>query len=89
MRHMKKVTIPGRIEDRINFVTCDLCGKKIEEKTYVVDEVEVRHKIGSSYPDGGSGEETIVDLCGDCFDTKLIPWLSSQGVKPQTNEWDW
>jgi len=89
MKHMKKVDVPATTRDAVDFVTCDLCGAKIEEGRNDVNEIEVRHKTGSSFPEGGIGEETSVDMCGKCFDEKLVPWLRSQGAEPRTEDWDW
>lgn len=89
MKHMKTVEVPATTREEVDFVTCDLCGAKIEGRGYDVDEVEVRHKTGSNYPEGGSGDETAVDMCGKCFDEKLVPWLRSQGAEPRTEDWDW
>ena len=89
MKHMKTVSVPASTREIVEFVSCDLCGAKIKSKDFDVDEVEVRHKTGCSYPEGGSGEEVSVDMCGKCFDGKLVPWLRSQGVEPNTREWDW
>ena len=46
-------------------------------------------KTGSNYPEGGSGEETTIDICPDCFKDKLIPWVESFGGKPTVKEWNW
>lgn len=90
MKHTKLIQVPVTTRTIIYAVTCDLCGMEIKlEEEYTVNEVEVRHKVGSNYPEGGSGEETSVDMCGKCFDEKLIPWLISQGAKPNTEDWDW
>lgn len=89
MKHMKTVEVPATTRDVVNFVACDLCGAKISVRGYEIDEVEVRHKTGNNYPEGGSGNETSVDMCGKCFDKKLVPWLRSQGVEPRTEDWDW
>jgi hypothetical protein len=90
MKHMESVTIPAREEKRLDFITCDMCGERIESgDAYEVNEVEIRHKTGYSYPEGGSGQEVLVDLCAKCFDDKLVPWLRSQGVNPRVEDWDW
>jgi hypothetical protein len=58
-----------------------------------VDECEVRvyvkHRDGENYPEGGSGTEVEIDMCPECFKTKLIPWLESQGVVVQRKDWEW
>jgi hypothetical protein len=90
MKHLKTVQVPASTRDVVDHVSCDLCGREIiEREFYKVDEVEIRHKTGASYPDGGSGEETSVDMCGKCFDEKLVPWLRAQGVAPRTEPWEW
>lgn len=88
MKHMKTVGVPATTKEVVDFVSCDLCGAKLGESRYDIDEVIVRHKTGSNYPEGGSGEETSVDMCGRCFDEKLLPFLRSQGADPRTEEWD-
>ena len=89
MKHTKTVTVPAREETVTEKVTCDLCGNEIKKERGNAENVEVKHTTGSSYPDGGMGEEVSVDLCGTCFDTKLIPWLTEQGAVPATREWDY
>lgn len=90
MKHLKTIQIPATTREVVDHVSCDLCGAKISQNLdYVVEEVEVRHKTGAAYPDGGSGEETSVDMCGKCFDEKLVPWLRSQGAKPCAKDWEY
>jgi hypothetical protein len=87
MKHIKNVEVPAHTRKVVDFVTCDLCGGVIKTYRYEVDEVEIMHRTGDEFPEGGSGEETTVDMCGECFDTKLLPWLLEQGAKPETKEW--
>lgn len=72
---------------------CDLCGKTTARnwgaKRFEVAETEVRLRTGENYPDGGSGQETTVDVCPTCFKEKLIPWVESLGGKPTVEQWDW
>ena len=72
---------------------CDLCGKTTKSEwkngSFDATETEIRLRTGSSYPEGGGGEETEIDICPDCFTSKLIPWVQAQGGKPTTKEWDW
>ena len=88
MKHMKTVEVPATTRKVVARVTCDLCGAPIVERGRDVSEIEVRHKSGWSCPDGGDGKEVSADLCGPCFDGKLIPWLRSQGAEPRTETWD-
>lgn len=78
---------------------CDLCGAKAKRQNswgdgwYDVNETEVsvtvKQREGESYPEGGSGTEYEVDICPECFRTKLVPWLISQGAKIQEKDWDY
>lgn len=88
MKHTTTVIIPAKIIQEVDKTTCDLCNEEIQYKRYSADEVVIKRRTGDSYPEGGSGEEVEVDMCGDCFDKKLIPWLKSQGVTPAIEEWD-
>lgn len=89
MKHMKTIEVPATTREIVDSVTCDLCDVTIESPQYGINEIEVCHKTGSSYPEGRSGTETTIDMCGKCFDEKLVPWLRSQGVKPRTEDWSW
>lgn len=89
MKHMKSVPVPATFRDVVDKITCDICGVEIKAREWGdAEEIEVKHRTGTAYPDGGSGEETTVDLCAKCFDEKLIPWLRAQGAQPTTKEWD-
>ena len=90
MKHITIVNVPATKREVVNKVTCDLCGEEIKKNYYgEINEIVVKHKIGDSYPDGGSGTEASVDLCGKCFDNKLLTWLVSQGAKITFSEWDY
>ena len=89
MKHTKTVDVPATTRVVVERTTCDLCGQEIKSKRFGVDEVEILRREGTSYPEGGSGTECAVDMCGDCFEKKLVPWLESQGAKVLRTEWDW
>jgi hypothetical protein len=89
MKHYKTVQVPAKESKVLYKTTCDLCGGEITSACYDAEEVEIRHRTGSNYPEGGSGEEVEVDMCGTCFDSKLVPWLREQGANPEPEEWDW
>ena len=93
MKTYDKRIRPAREYDALVETKCDLCGKTTtkEWKGHSDDaaETEVRFKTGTIYPEGGSGDETTIDICPECFRTKLIPWVESHGGKPTTKEWDW
>lgn len=88
MEHMKTVNVAAFTREEIDFTTCDLCGERITNQSYEVNEVEVSHKTGTAYPEGGHGETIHFDICGPCFTGKLVPWLSAQGAEPCVEEWD-
>ena len=99
MKIYDEKTIPEHASKYVKLRKCDLCGKESKgekwqaRSCYEVNEteisIEVRQKEGSSCPDGGSGTKYEIDLCPNCFKTKLIPWLKSQGATIQEEEWDW
>ena len=92
MKTFKIEEIPARTYTAIDEIKCDLCGfitrRLWKSDMFDATESEVRLKTGEQYPEGGSGKEITVDICPDCFVSKLIPWVESQGGKPQTKEWD-
>ena len=86
-------------EEKIIFdkLVCDICKRESNHRSWAsgfdVDETEVKvsikHRTGESYPEGGWGDKIEVDICPECFDNKLIPWLRSEGVEIEETEWDW
>jgi hypothetical protein len=89
MRHYRTVQLPARESSVLDRTTCDLCGDEIVTECYDAEKVEIRHRTGTAYPESGCGEEVSVDMCGDCFDSKLVPWLREQGANPKPEEWEW
>ena len=79
----------------VDSVTCDICKKIYQgehwerESSYDVLETEVKMKTGSSYPEGGSGEEISFDICPTCFTEKLVPVLKELGAEPTVSDWEW
>jgi len=93
MKHYKTVVVPATeetTEQKIDKITCDLCKKVIEKDSKFSEEkVTIQYKTGNSFPEGGSGDVTGVDMCPACFEEKLKPWLESHGCELHTVEWDW
>ena len=99
MRIWGMKTIPESQKKGLKEIRCDLCGKIGKDindwatSCYEVNEVEicvtVRQMLGSNHPEYGMGTETWVDMCPDCFENKLVPWLREQGAKIQVKHWDW
>lgn len=83
MKTLKTVVVPAtpettkEVEDK---TLCDLCGKVIDVRGYDVDEVEIKitHTKGESYPEAAYLTESGFDVCGECFTTKLVPWMKAQ-----------
>ena len=95
MKIIKEVETTAKI---IEFIQCDICGKKANSHdwsagTYNIDETEfkilIRQRDGTNYPECAWGTEYEADICPDCFKDKLIPWLDGQGCKAKRKEWDW
>lgn len=69
-------------------VICELCktkykdddwGRKYYEHLECKATLEIHLEEGTSYPEGGSFESQILDICPKCFKEKLVPWFISQG----------
>jgi hypothetical protein len=90
MKHYKTILEPARERQYETHTTCDLCGAKCaSDENYYDDEVTIKRREGTNYPDCGWGTETDVDMCGKCFQEKLVPWLQSQGAEVVAREWDY
>ena len=96
-----KKTIKAHIEDKVvvDYITCSLCGKKgsdeYEGTNWDAGSCEINRttplirQIGTAYPEGGYYTSIRYDLCNDCWDSKLKPWLDSQNLEAQEDEVDW
>ena len=89
MKHYTTKVVPEHTENRLDSVTCDFCGKKIEFEPYKLDDVTIDRNVGDRFPEGSRGVKESVDMCGECWETKLIPWIKAQGVTPTVKEWEW
>jgi hypothetical protein len=90
MKHMKTVEVPATTKSFVDKVTCDLCGREIEKPgSYCIDDITVYRRKGKGYPEGGWGTETTFDVCGECFETQIIPIFENRGVEKHTVEWDY
>lgn len=80
--------------NHVEFTVCDICkkqykGENWERGNYSALETTVLLKTGSSFPEGGSGEETEFDICPKCFETRLIPLLKREfDATPTITDWD-
>jgi len=98
MRHYTEKLQPEKLVKTLTKTTCDICGRDAhqgywESSSYEINETEievtVRHKDGNIYPEDGWGTKYEVDICPECFKTKLIPFLKSIGCTTERVDWDY
>lgn len=89
MKQYKTVHVPASDNEVLDKTLCDLCGTEIAPGCYDAEDVDITHRSGHSYPEGGSGKETTIDMCGECFEEKLVPWVIEQGGRPTVRDWDY
>jgi hypothetical protein len=53
-----------------------------------LDDITVSRRKGSAFPEGGMGQSWVVDVCPQCWETKVLPWLKAQGANVEPEEWD-
>lgn len=80
---------PATTKEVLEKTKCDICKKDILYGGYSADEAEVSAKEGTSYPEGGSGEEYEFDVCVSCFKDQLIPFIESFGNKVRKTDFDY
>ena len=83
------------IQNSLDYMKCDICGKIVKEndtwdkEDFETIETEISMKKGYQYPEGGSGIEVNIDICPECFENKIIPFIESFGNKIEIKEWDY
>jgi hypothetical protein len=88
MRRIKTIKIPEHERKVQDGLVCDLCGTESKspdewsDKNYNVAETEIRMRFGDVFPEGDFSKTTEFDICPDCFEDKLIPWMKLQGAVP-------
>ena len=81
MKHMKTIEVPAETKEVEDYTSCDFCGKKLGDGgVYDVEDVKISYEKGEWYPENRFTTTLSVDMCGQCFETKLVPWIRSQGV---------
>lgn len=92
MKHKKTITIPAQPAKTVevdDYATCDFCKLQIIVRSCEVNQVQVHYETGVRYEDGtGNTTKMSVDMCGNCFQDKLVPWFRSKGITPIVEEWD-
>lgn len=90
MKHRETKTVTKEVTVVVReWETCDICGSEIVVGAWEVMDPQVSLRTGESFSDCGSTTTVSADLCAQCFETKLIPWLESQGVTMQREECSW
>lgn len=91
----EKRVVPASEQTVTVAIICELCrsvgrqGRCWEGGLYGVNEVEVKLTTGESYPEHSSLELHTIDICPECFVTKLVPWIEAQGGKVRKQEVDY
>lgn len=96
-RYEKQTRTPAPVTSEVCIeVTCDLCGSKAQqpdemgkydrggwaEGGYDINHVLIRYDYGSTYPHSGRMvDREQVDVCPECWKTKVAPWFREQGVE--------
>jgi len=79
-------------QKEITEIECDVCGAKNKDENWAEDfgkqTITIENSVGDVYPGGGIGESISYDLCPDCFEGKLEPFLKSFGAGPTVRDWD-
>jgi len=76
-------------------IKCDMCGKISNrgdgwgKHIYEEKSTTIEYDKGEIYPDGGYLEKLSIDLCPDCFEKVLIPFLKSKGVDCEFEDVSW
>lgn len=82
--------------------SCDICGKEAKSTEgiddclnwskshlYESNTVQIFNERKTNYPGSGSSDKNWFEICPDCFDTKVKPFLESLGAKQYNTEYDW
>lgn len=74
--HIERRQVPSRI-------ACDSCGRSTDhaDHMYHSEEVTISAQIGDAYPEGSQQTAYDVDVCGECFTSKVVPALEAIGIK--------
>lgn len=70
-QYRTEVTRKRVVKDDVHY--CDLCNKEMDGPWLTMDD------------DCGNSHYLPMDLCEDCFDKKVIPWLKSQKKKASSS----
>lgn len=99
MRRFETKTHPAREYEKEVEVRCDLCGRSAPRPGdydthlwashgYGINCVDIKIQTGESYPECTSSETRSYDVCPECFEGKVEPFLQSLGAEPRTEKYD-
>lgn len=76
------------IQDQL---VCDVCKKSTamadwSNRCHERKEVTVEYRHGDTYPEGDFTKLVTFDLCPDCWEKHLVPFMASLGAKPATRD---
>ena len=93
MKTYENYTPPPQSIEILESITCDLCGSvttsEWKQDMTDIEKIRVLQVTGYDCQSGGQATEISFDICPDCFENRLIPWLKSQGAEPTIKESDW
>ena len=93
--------VPQKVDNVFVEAVCDICGKvsKIDDydgidwnngnEVFLEKFVTIKKETKYSYPSGGDGKQEYFEICDECFDDKVVPFLESLGAKKYFKEYDW
>ena len=87
---MKQYANVSQIVTVVEKTTCDICGNVFDPAAHVsgyFEEVHFWHRRGDEYSEGGSGDELDLDICPDCMNNIIVPFLKSVGKTVEYKEW--
>tara|TARA_R110000782_G_scaffold8498_4_gene27730 strand:+ start:843 stop:1109 length:267 start_codon:yes stop_codon:yes gene_type:complete len=87
MKIYKLVPKTVKQHEVVDEVICDKCYTPFESVSWGVHEFEFKYRNGTSYPEGGSGEEYNIDICHKCIDG-LLTVLVDNGYMVRGKEWE-
>jgi hypothetical protein len=65
----------------VDKVLCDFCGKQAYfPNGWENNMCSLIHLVGGCYPEGDCRERLEIDICNDCFEKEIVPFLESKGI---------
>jgi len=71
-----------------DYIECDKCNCRIEEKDYDAFKSSFIYETGDRYPDSAYLNTKSIDLCKECG-VELMELLKSKGYRINSTDWDY